>query len=159
MRHNIGLYLRVSTDEQALRQEGSLDSQKHRLQAFVDIRNVQDQNWGKVVDVYTDDGISAKDTNRPAFQRMMKDVRKGRVNLILVTDLSRLSRNINVTFFLTWTNSTNFLLLDFLPNPPETSQFAAFETPLFQLATSTPAGDSSRQTASPQAPQGSGSYY
>ena len=94
IRHNIGLYLRVSTDEQALRQEGSLDSQKHRLQAFVDIRNVQDQNWGKVVDVYTDDGISAKDTNRPAFQRMMKDVRKGRVNLILVTDLSRLSRNI-----------------------------------------------------------------
>ena len=94
MRHNIGLYLRVSTDEQALRQEGSLDSQKHRLQAYVDIKNVQDASWGKVVDIYTDDGISAKDTNRPAFQRMMKDLRKGRINLILVTDLSRLSRNI-----------------------------------------------------------------
>jgi DNA invertase Pin-like site-specific DNA recombinase len=47
MRHNIGLYLRVSTDEQALRQEGSLDSQKHRLQAYVDIKNVQDEKKKK----------------------------------------------------------------------------------------------------------------
>ena len=94
MRHNIALYLRVSTDEQALRHEGSLDSQKHRLSAFIEVKNVQQPNWGKVVETYVDDGISAKDTNRPAFQRMMKDLRKGRINLILVTDLSRLSRNI-----------------------------------------------------------------
>lgn len=46
------------------------------------------------METYLDDGISAKDTNRPAFQRMMKDLRKGKINLILVTDLSRLSRNI-----------------------------------------------------------------
>ena len=94
MRHKIALYLRVSTDEQAIRHEGSLDSQKHRLNAFIDVKNVQQSDWGKVVETYIDDGISAKDTNRPAFQRMMKDLRKGRINLILVTDLSRLSRNI-----------------------------------------------------------------
>ena len=94
MRHKIAIYLRVSTDEQAVRHEGSLDSQKHRLNAFIDVKNVQLADWGKVVDTYIDDGISAKDTNRPAFQRMMKDLRKGRINLILVTDLSRLSRNI-----------------------------------------------------------------
>jgi site-specific DNA recombinase len=94
MRHKIAIYLRVSTDEQAVRHEGSLDSQKHRLNAFIDVKNIQQSDWGKVVDTYIDDGISAKDTNRPAFQRMMKDLRKGRINLILVTDLSRLSRNI-----------------------------------------------------------------
>ncbi|MBX9765964.1 MAG: recombinase family protein [Bdellovibrionales bacterium] len=41
-----------------------------------------------------DQGPSAKNTRRPAFQRMMADIRKGKINLILVTDLSRLSRNI-----------------------------------------------------------------
>ena len=94
MRHKIAIYLRVSTDEQAVRHEGSLDSQKHRLNVFVDFKNVQDPMWGKVIESYMDDGISAKDTNRPAYQRMMKDLRKGKINLILVTDLSRLSRNI-----------------------------------------------------------------
>jgi site-specific DNA recombinase len=94
MKHNIGLYLRVSTDEQAQVIEGSLDSQKHRLQNFAEIKNVQEPNWGKIVDTYTDEGLSAKDTRRPAFQRMLKDMRSGRINLLLVTDLSRLSRSI-----------------------------------------------------------------
>jgi site-specific DNA recombinase len=94
MQHRIGLYLRVSTDEQAQVLEGSLDSQRHRLNSFLELKNVQDPSWGKVVEAYVDDGYSAKDTNRPAYQRMMKDVHKGKINLILITDLSRLSRNI-----------------------------------------------------------------
>ena len=94
MQHNIGLYLRVSTDEQALRQEGSIENQKHRLKGFIDIKNLQDPLWGKLIDTYIDDGVSAKNTNRPAFQRMMHDLRNEKINLILVTDLSRLSRNI-----------------------------------------------------------------
>lgn len=94
MRLKIGTYIRVSTDEQAQVVEGSLDSQKHRLMSFVDIKNAQESGWGKIVDNYVDEGLSAKDTRRPAFQRMMSDIRKGKINLILVTDLSRLSRNI-----------------------------------------------------------------
>jgi site-specific DNA recombinase len=94
MRHKIGLYIRVSTDEQAQVIEGSLPSQKHRLTSFVDIKNVQEAGWGKIIDTYVDEGLSGKDTRRPAFQRMMSDIRKGKINLILVTDLSRLSRNI-----------------------------------------------------------------
>lgn len=94
MRHKVGLYLRVSTEEQAQIIEGSLDSQKHRLMSFVDLKNLQENHWGKVVETYTDEGLSAKDTKRPAFQKMMRDIRNGKINLILVTDLSRLSRNI-----------------------------------------------------------------
>lgn len=94
MAFNIGLYIRVSTEEQALRTEGSLDSQKHRLSGYVDIKNMQQQGWGVVIDEYIDDGFSAKDTNRPALQRLIKDLRKGRINTVLVTDLSRLSRSI-----------------------------------------------------------------
>ena len=94
MAFNIGLYIRVSTEEQALRMEGSLESQKHRLCGYVDIKNMQQQNWGVVVDEYIDDGFSAKDTNRPALQKLIKDLKKGRINTVLVTDLSRLSRSI-----------------------------------------------------------------
>ena len=95
MRHNVGLYVRVSTEEQALR-HGGVDWRARSIafRPLLDFKNVQETGWGKVVDTYCDEGISAKDTRRPAFQRMMRDIRAGRINLILVTDLSRLSRNI-----------------------------------------------------------------
>ncbi len=92
--YKIASYLRVSTEEAAQLVEGSIQSQRHRLQSFVDLKNAQEENWGKVVEIYSDEGISAKDMNRPAFQRMMQDIRKGKINLILVTELSRLSRSI-----------------------------------------------------------------
>ena len=91
----IGGYLRVSTEEQAALVDGSLDNQKYRLSAFVDLKNVQEKNWGKIGDFYIDDGYSAKDTRRPAFQRMIGDLRRGKIDLILVADLSRLSRSIS----------------------------------------------------------------
>jgi site-specific DNA recombinase len=91
----IGSYIRVSTEEQTQVIEGSLDSQKFRINGYVDIRNSQESSWGKLIETYIDDGFSAKDTRRPAYQRMMKDIRTGKINLILVTDISRLSRNIS----------------------------------------------------------------
>lgn len=94
MRHKICAYVRVSTEEQAAAIEGSLDNQRYRLKTFVDFKCAHDKNWGQVVDFYVDDGYSAKDTRRPAYQRMMSDIKKKKVDLILVTDLSRLSRNI-----------------------------------------------------------------
>lgn len=91
----IGVYLRVSTDDQVNVFEGSLDSQKYRATEFVQFKNLQLQNpWGEIVDYYVEEGISAGTTNRPEYQRLMSDIRKGRVNMILVTDLSRLSRNL-----------------------------------------------------------------
>ena len=95
MPHKIGIYVRVSTEEQAQVIDGSIDSQQHRLKGFVDLKNLQDELWGKTVETYIDDGYSAKDTNRPAYQRMMKEIRSGKINLILVTDVSRLSRSIH----------------------------------------------------------------
>lgn len=95
MRHNIGIYVRVSTEEQAQVADGSIESQQHRINAYIDIKKLQEKNWGKIIDTYIDDGYSAGSTNRPAYQRMIRDLKAGRINLILVTDLSRLSRNIS----------------------------------------------------------------
>jgi site-specific DNA recombinase len=90
----IGAYVRVSTEEQANIVEGSMDSQQHRIRCYLDLKNHQEKNWGKIIETYIDDGYSAKDTKRPAYQKMIRDLRTGKINLILVTDLSRLSRNI-----------------------------------------------------------------
>lgn len=125
MQFKIAAYIRVSTEEQAQLVEGSLDNQKYRISEFVKARCNEKIGWGKLVDFYVDDGYSAKDTKRPAYQRMMEDIRKGKVNLILVADLSRLSRNL-----LDFSN-----LLDFLDKWK-----ARFLSMKEQFDTSTPAG-------------------
>src|SRR5262249_41166742 len=93
-RYRLGVYTRVSTEEQAAVIEGSMDNQRHRMQFFVDMKNQQEKNWGVIVEYYIDDGYSAKDTNRPAYQRMLKNLKNGKINAIMVTELSRLSRSI-----------------------------------------------------------------
>lgn len=89
----VGIYLRVSTEEQARIQDGSLVSQNQRLIEYIDGQNQRDKNWGIIVDIYCDDK-SGKDMNMPEFQRLLQDVKLGRINLILATELSRLSRSL-----------------------------------------------------------------
>jgi site-specific DNA recombinase len=90
----VGLYIRVSTEEQARIQDGSLVSQRQRLLEYVEGQNRRDAAWGQVVDVYCDEGKSAKDMNRPEFQRLIGDIRTGKISLVLSTELSRMSRSI-----------------------------------------------------------------
>jgi DNA invertase Pin-like site-specific DNA recombinase/transposase len=90
----IGAYIRVSTEDQVNTFEGSLESQKYRIQEFVEYKNRQNAGWGDLVEYYVEEGISAGTTNRPMYQKIMSDIRKGKVNLILVSDLTRLSRNL-----------------------------------------------------------------
>lgn len=92
----VGIYIRVSTEEQAARiQDGSLVSQKNRLLEYIEFQNKRESNWGTLVDIYCDEGKSAKSMKgRPEFLRMLTDVKLGRINLIVATELSRLNRNI-----------------------------------------------------------------
>ncbi len=110
----VALYVRVSTEEQARIQDGSLVSQRKRLEEYVEGQLRRDSSWGNVVDIYCDEGKSAKDLNRPEFQRLLNDVRLGRVNLILATELSRMSRSIR-DFCDIWDlfkkHNTNFITL------------------------------------------------
>jgi len=91
----VAIYLRVSTEEQARILDGSLVSQRQRLIDYVDGQNSRGTNWGSIVDFYIDEGKSAKDMKRAEFQRLLADVKSGRINLILSTELSRLSRSIS----------------------------------------------------------------
>lgn len=89
----LGFYIRVSTEEQAKIHEGSLVSQRHRLEQYVDARNLLTPGWGKIAGVYIDEARSGKNTNRPQYQLMIQAVECGKVDTVLVTELSRLSRN------------------------------------------------------------------
>jgi site-specific DNA recombinase len=91
--HKIALYVRVSTEEQASNPEGSIKSQEQRLRSHVQEKN-REGNFGEIVAVYIDRARSGKDTNRRELQKLLRGVRKGEITLVLVSELSRLSRSI-----------------------------------------------------------------
>ena len=86
------LYVRVSTEEQAENPEGSIRNQEERLRQTVRHQQEMGRSY-EIAGVFVDAGLSAKDMNRPALQRLLKAVERGDVNLVMVTELSRLSRS------------------------------------------------------------------
>ena len=80
------IYVRVSTMNQVDRD--SLKTQEERLTAFCAA------NEYKVHRVYKDAGISAKDTNRPALEELLADMKAGIVDVVVVTKLDRITRSI-----------------------------------------------------------------
>lgn len=89
----IGFYIRVSTEEQAENPEGSIKNQEERLKQMVKLKNM-DQDFGDVTEIFIDRAKSGKDTNRPELQRMLEFIRGNKLDLIMTTELSRISRSI-----------------------------------------------------------------
>ena len=69
----------------------SVTNQRQRLMAFFE--SVASEESMQLFDVYIDDGYSGTDSERDDFQRMLRDLDEGKINCIIVKDLSRLSRN------------------------------------------------------------------
>jgi DNA invertase Pin-like site-specific DNA recombinase len=78
----VAVYIRVATADKS-----GVKSQEQTLAAFAERHNMV------VSGVYTDNGASGLSHDRPAFARLLEDVKAGGVNTILVKDLSRLSRS------------------------------------------------------------------
>lgn len=89
----VGLYGRVSTDEQALR-GFSIETQIGALEEYAKENNM------KVVDVYIDEGISGAKPplKRPALKRLLEDVEAGKIDMILFTKLDRWFRSVKEYF-------------------------------------------------------------
>ena len=89
----VGLYVRVSTQEQA--KEGySVGEQTERLQDYA-----KAMRW-QVHKTYVDPGYSGGNTDRPALQALMKDVEAGLIEKVVVYKLDRLSRSQLDTLYL-----------------------------------------------------------
>lgn len=87
------IYVRVSTQEQA--KEGySIGEQIERLQKYCDA-----MNW-IIVETYVDPGYSGGDTERPGLKAMIKAIREGGIDKVVVYKLDRLSRSQKDTLFL-----------------------------------------------------------
>ena len=88
-----GKYNRLSKEDLKKGLSRSIISQNMMLDNYID--NLIDQGEDiVVVDEYIDDGTSGMyDTNREEFQRMINDIENGRINAIIVCDLSRMFRN------------------------------------------------------------------
>ena len=83
-----GLYLRLSKEDRMQNNESmSISNQRKLTLRFAK------ENKLVVVEIYIDDGFSGVNFERPAFKRMIKDLEDGKINCVVVKDLSRLGRN------------------------------------------------------------------
>ncbi len=89
--YHAGLYCRLSKDDDLQGESLSIATQRAILSAYC-----KEQNY-EIYDVYVDDGYSGLNFERPDFQRMIEDIKAGRVNLVLTKDLSRLGRDYIMT--------------------------------------------------------------
>lgn len=84
----VALYARVSTEEQA--EHGfSIKAQIEKLELACKLAG------GTALPPYVDDGYSGKDLDRPHIKRLIQDARDGKVDLIIVYKLDRLSRRLS----------------------------------------------------------------
>lgn len=88
---NIGIYIRLSREDGNLISESVVNQQKIINDAIL---NLFQNDVYNIIDTYIDDGTSGtSDLERRDFQRMTGDVRSGRINCIIVKNLSRAFRN------------------------------------------------------------------
>jgi len=86
--YNVGIYVRLSQEDERAGESISIENQKTMLKEYVG-RQI---GWN-LVEVYEDDGFSGTTFERPGVQKLLDDAKTGKINLILVKDLSRFGRN------------------------------------------------------------------
>jgi site-specific DNA recombinase len=86
------IYTRVSTDQGLEQDFNSLDAQYDASQAY--IRSQAHAGWTLLRGKYDDGGFSGGNTDRPALQRLLEDVRAGKIDVIVVYKVDRLTRSL-----------------------------------------------------------------
>lgn len=81
-------YIRLSRDDGDKAESDSIGNQKKLLADYI-----RAQKSFTLYDIYIDDGFTGTNYNRPAFQRMIDDIERGKVNCVIVKDLSRFGRD------------------------------------------------------------------
>ena len=86
--YNVGIYVRLSQEDMREGESLSIENQKKMLTDYVS----QQPNWN-LIEICEDDGYSGTNFNRPGIKQILDDAKSGKINLILVKDLSRFGRN------------------------------------------------------------------
>ncbi|MGC5804413.1 recombinase family protein [Ralstonia pseudosolanacearum] len=86
------VYCRVSSDERLDQSFNSIDAQKEAGHAF--IKSQSHEGWIAVGDDYDDPGFSGGNVDRPALKRLMADIEAGKIDIVVVYKIDRLSRSL-----------------------------------------------------------------
>ena len=82
------VYVRVSGDDSYVDTSSSIDNQIKVIKDYCISNNID------IYRIYSDDGYSGKDMNRPSFKQLEKDLFLNKFNTIIVKDLSRIGRSL-----------------------------------------------------------------
>ena len=86
------IYTRVSTEAGLDQDFNSLDAQYDASQAY--IRSQAHAGWSLIRCKYDDGGFTGGNIDRPALQRLLDDVRSGKIDVIVVYKVDRLTRSL-----------------------------------------------------------------
>src|SRR6187401_3426644 len=86
------VYTRVSTDAGLEQDFNSLDAQREACEAY--IRSQTHEGWRLNPDRYDDGGLSGASLDRPALQALLADIRAGKINIVVVYKVDRLTRSL-----------------------------------------------------------------
>ena len=81
-------YVRLSKEDKIKDESNSVTNQKLIINSYVEKNEDLE-----LFNFYVDDGYSGTTFDRPEYKRMIKDIVEGKVNTIIVKDLSRFGRN------------------------------------------------------------------
>jgi DNA invertase Pin-like site-specific DNA recombinase len=91
-RKRCAVYTRKSTEEGLDREFNTLDAQRKACEAYVASQRAE--GWTLVADRYDDGGFSGGSLDRPALKRLLADVERGLVDVVVVYKIDRLSRSL-----------------------------------------------------------------
>ncbi len=86
------IYTRKSTEEGLEKDYNSLDAQRDACAAY--ILSQSHEGWTQLADHYDDGGISGSSMDRPALKRLLSDVTAGKVDVVVVYKIDRLTRSL-----------------------------------------------------------------
>lgn len=85
--YNVGIYERLSREDDLEDESKSITKQREAITEYCI------KNGFRILEEYTDDGVSGATDDRPAFQRLLQDIENKKINLVITKDTSRLARN------------------------------------------------------------------
>ena len=89
--YKVAIYIRLSKEDV---DRGYDESESIKNQRTLLTKYVENLGWNyKLIDIYIDQGFTGTNFNRPDFQRMIKDIEFGKINMVITKDLSRLGRD------------------------------------------------------------------
>jgi len=86
------IYCRKSTEDGLEQEFNSLDAQREACEAY--ITSQKHEGWAVLPNLYSDGGFTGANTDRPALQRLLDDIRAGRIDAVVTYKVDRLSRSL-----------------------------------------------------------------